>query len=171
MLQFFDVSKQYVEYLTQIEQSKRGYSKIPKFGYEENEKFICGIVLEMNGCNYYAPISSFNQQQKSNIVILDTDGTPISSIRFSFMFPVPESEITVRDFSKEDPVYQRLLQKEYKFCNNHQDEISKRALKVYNNVINDYSKKFTASCCDFKLLEYAMKNYKGYSEAAPTSEE
>lgn len=171
MLRFFDVNKQYVEYLTQIEIIKRGYSKIPRFGYKENEKFICGIVLEMNGCNYYAPISSFTEQQKSNIVILDTDNTPIASIRFSFMFPVPDSELTIKDFSKEKLIHQRFLQKEYKFCNSHKDEIYKLAMKVYNNVINGYSTKLNASCCDFKLLENAMKNYDGYSEAAATSEE
>lgn len=81
MINFYEVDKNYIKYLQQYE------PKIPNMEYHTNQKFVCGIVLRINQYNYYAPISSNKKKQRTNILIKDLDGTTLSSIKFSFMFP------------------------------------------------------------------------------------
>jgi len=92
-INFYDVNKEYIQYLKMFD------SKIPNIDYSKHEKFVCGIVLQINGFNYFAPIPSFNKQQKTNILILNENGNPISSIRFSFMFPAPDEVLYRKDFA------------------------------------------------------------------------
>ena len=143
---FYDVDKEYIGYLKQFEQ------KIPNISYDKHDKFVCGIVLTVNGFNYFAPVSSFNKSQKTNFLINDKIGNDVASIRFSFMFPVPNELLKIKEFHKEEEKYRNLLQYEYKYCNKHIDEIYKKAQYVYKRVkIKDsfYSK----ICCNFELLE------------------
>ena len=51
-IQFFYVDNTYVEYLKKVD------SKVPNMVYDSNRKFVCGIVLAINGYKYYAPVSS-----------------------------------------------------------------------------------------------------------------
>ena len=60
---FYEVDKLYVNFLQKHE------SKIPNISYANNDKFICGILFSVNDIDYYSPISSFNKQQKTNILI------------------------------------------------------------------------------------------------------
>jgi hypothetical protein len=57
-LRFYDVDKDYIDLLSKYD------SKLPAISYNKYDKFVCGIVLDINDINYYAPISSFNLQQK-----------------------------------------------------------------------------------------------------------
>jgi len=149
---FYDVDKEYIGYLKQFEQ------KIPNISYDKHDKFVCGIVLTVNGFNYFAPVSSFNKSQKTNFLINDKIGNAVASIRFSFMFPVPNELLKIKEFHKEEEKYRNLLQYEYKYCNKHIDEIYKKAQYVYKRVkIKDsfYSK----ICCNFELLEIKCLDY------------
>lgn len=124
-LKFYEVDKTYVAYL------KRFDSKIPNISYDKHDKFICGVLLNINEMNYYAPISSFNRQQRTNILIKNRKGEVTSSIRLSFMFPVPDDQVKVLDFSKEEGFYKYLLMEENAFCNRHADEIRSKAEYIY----------------------------------------
>ena len=76
---------------------------------------------------YYAPISHFKKKVRTNILITDK-GNPIASIRFSFMFPVPQAVLTEMDFSeiaKTDRSYADLLSMYYLFCITHEYKIHK----------------------------------------------
>ena len=102
-LMFYEVSNQYINYLKLFE------SKIPNINYDKNNKFVCGVVLSVDGFDYFAPISSFSKQQKTNILIKNSNGETISSIRFSFMIPIPKNEIKIKNFSKEEYKYRSCL--------------------------------------------------------------
>jgi protein AbiQ len=107
---FYDVDANYVKYLKAAETAKRGFSRVPDIIYQNERKMVCGVVLEINECQYYVPISSYKKKQPNNILIyLEDDhfNQIKGSLRFNFMFPV---------------------------------------------LVN--------ASCDFKLLEYAAKNYK-----------
>lgn len=107
---FYDVDTNYVKYLKAAETAKRGFSRVPDIIYQNERKMVCGVVLEINECQYYVPISSYKKKQPNNILIyLEDDhfNQIKGSLRFNFMFPV---------------------------------------------LVN--------ASCDFKLLEYAAKNYK-----------
>ena len=92
MIKFYDVDKNYINFLRSID------DQIPDFDYLTHDKFVCGVVLEINGVNYFAPISHFNIQQKTNFIIRD-NGRAISSIRFCFMFPAPWDVLVEKNFA------------------------------------------------------------------------
>ncbi len=155
MFRFYDVSEDYIKYLKQFE------PKVPNVNYALNSKFVCGIVLNVNGIDYYAPISHTIQKFRTSMLILDKNNNPISSIRFSFMFPALESVLTIKDFNiikKTDPNYAALLQKEYYFCLKNLNDIKKKALSVYKIGCNVNHPMFT-NCCNFILLENNYRNF------------
>lgn len=163
-LKFYDVDKNYIDYLRKYE------IQIPNFNYESNDKFVCGIVLSINELNYFAPISSFNKQQRTNLVILDKKRA-ISSLRFSFMFPVPEDLLKLKDFSDKPQSYRDLVNAEIKFCNNNRDKICKKAKEVYKIGTNK-KHPLAYTCCNFRLLEEKCLEYmKSYKEIEETREE
>ena len=51
MLKFYDIDKDYVKFLKTLDR------QVPNIEYTSNNKFVCGIVLEVNNVKYYAPIS------------------------------------------------------------------------------------------------------------------
>jgi len=152
MLRFYDVDLHYVQWLKSIDQ------QIPDIQYSNNNKFVCGVVLDINGVNYYAPISSNTRVYRTSLPIYDTTSIPhriISTIRFSFMFPASSSVLTELDFSKIrtlNPQYASLLQKEWEYCKNNESAIHNKAMQVYrigcnsNHVLN-------YTCCKFDILE------------------
>lgn len=151
-LYFYDVDKDYVSFLKKFE------PKIPNISYSKHDKFVCGVVLKIDGINYFAPVSSYNIQKRTNVLIYNEHNKPISSIRFSFMFPAPDECIKIKDFSKEDPKYKLLLNVEYNYINKIADVIYDKAKYVYSigcnkdHFLNRY-------CCDFKLLEEKYREY------------
>lgn len=84
-LDFYEVNIDYVKYLKQFD------SRIPDVVYQNRNKFVCGTLFKINGLNFFAPVSSFNIKQNSNYVI-EVGNVPVGSVRYSFMFPVPDTE-------------------------------------------------------------------------------
>ncbi len=151
-IKFYDVNLDYIDYL------KRFESKVPDIKYETREKFVSGVLFEINKMKYYAPVSSFKYKQKTNYVIKIGD-YPVGSIRFSFMFPVPDSELRLKDFSAEKPDYRNLVNSELRVINKYRDAIRKKAFEVYDIAKNKKVALYTRNCCDFELLEEKSKEY------------
>lgn len=152
MLKFYDVDEQYVKYLQRIDK------QIPNISYTTNNKFICGVVLSVNGFDYYAPISSNTQKQRTSLPILNKSGRTIATIRFCFMFPVLYQYLTEKDFyqvNQQDPKYADLLATEYNYCLANEPRILAKAQSVYAIGCNkDHVLNYT--CCNFKLLEQRL---------------
>ncbi len=123
-LKFYDVSRDYIKYLKHYD------NKIPDIDYDRFSKFFCGVVLQIDRYNYFAPVTSFNKQQRTNFLIRDK-GRPISSIRFSFMFPTFDQVLTLTDFGSKPQSYKDLVNAEIKYCNQNADKIYKKAIEVY----------------------------------------
>lgn len=149
MLYFYDVDPEYAKYLRKFD------NKVPNIIYDNNRKFVCGITLTVDSCNFFAPISSNTKPQKTSLLISDTTGHVLSSIKFSFMFPVPDSVLTEKDFNKireTDSAYADLLEKELRFCRSFEHKITEKAKSIYSISCNP--KHFLyKNCCDFKLLK------------------
>lgn len=154
MIEFFDVDINYINYLKQYE------SKIPNIEYNNSNKFICGVVQKINDLNYYAPISSKTSPQRTSLLIYDNQRV-ISSIKFAFMFPVPDDALAIKNISQirlVDSSYADLLQMEYSFCNSHENEIIRKAQSVYRYGTNPNHHLFNC-CCNFTLLEEKYNLY------------
>lgn len=150
---FYEVDKEYIKFLQKHER------KIPNISYETNDKFVCGVLFDIDGIKYFAPISSFTKQQKTNILIKSASGKVISSVRLSFMFPIPEQLVRVKDFSKEEYRYKRLLMEELDFCNKNSHKIVKKALYIYQTVKDGSDALLKKNCCDFDRLESVYTQY------------
>jgi len=126
----------------------------------KHDKFLCGIVLSINGHDYFAPISSFITQQRTNIIIKNEEGKSLSSIRFSFMIPVPPNVVVAKKIKDEpSPTYRRLLDWELQYCQKNSKAIYRLAKFVYNTVVNNRDPIMVKNCCDFKKLEAACAEY------------
>jgi protein AbiQ len=154
-LRFYRVDKEYRDYLHSFD------DKIPTIDYGlGHEKFLCGIVFDNNGIKYFAPVSSFKTQQKTNILLYDKVGVAISSIRLCFMFPVPENKVTVANFSDKDDNYNGFISKEIKSANAQIEQIKKIADIIYKQRTKEVPSNFyITNCCDFKLLETKCAEY------------
>jgi protein AbiQ len=160
---FYDVNLDYIKYLKEAEKSKRGFTRVPDIEYQNEKKMVCGVVLEMNGCKYYVPVSSYKTQQANNLLIrLDDDKfNPVKgSLRFNYMFPVDDRYITKRDFAKEKPGRAEFLRRQWVYCNSIEDDIKKMAQNTYDAVVKGSDKGLVKASCDFRLLEEAAKKYK-----------
>lgn len=158
ILKFYEVNSDYIQYLRE-----NGDDKIPKIDYQKHKKFFCGIVLTINNFNYFAPVSSNRKKAHTTFLILDKDKntkklTPISSLRFSFMFPCTMKYLNQKDFSKEDPKYQILLRKELHYCNKNIEKIKKLANEVYKLGLKEETRK-RFNICNFKKLEEKCLEY------------
>lgn len=149
MLKFYDVNVAYTNYLRNYD------SRIPNIVYSSNNKFVCGVVLKIGNYDYFAPLSSQKTKQQTNILIKDSNGTVLSSIKFCFMFPAPPSTVQEKDFRAiraVDPTYADLLEKEYEFCKKNESAICQKAEKIYRIGCNPHHILYN-NCCDFRLLE------------------
>ena len=125
-LDFYEVNVDYVKYLKQFD------SRIPNVEYQNRNKFLCGTLFKINGLNYFAPVSSFNIKQSSNYVI-EVGNVPVGSVRYSFMFPVPDAEIKQKVINNEsDYQYRFLLRQELKYCNKNREVIQSKAKAIYH---------------------------------------
>ncbi|MCL1873959.1 MAG: type III toxin-antitoxin system ToxN/AbiQ family toxin [Clostridiales bacterium] len=164
VLKFYEVDASYIKYLSKFD------SKVPKVDYSassQHDKFLCGIVLSINRYNYFAPISSFIIPQLTNIIIKNERGEDLSSIRFSFMIPIPDGVATIKNISREpSEKYRRLLNWELRFCMKNANAIFRKAKHVYNTVICGKDPLMIKNCYDFKTLEAACFEYMSITPSA-----
>ena len=156
-LDFYEIDAEYISYLQTFE------PKVPHIDYSEtsgHDRFMCGVVLSVNGYDYFAPISSFAVQQRTNIIIKNEKDKPISSIRFSFMIPIP-SDVATRKSIKSEPSaeYRRLLYLELRYCRKNTKTIYRMAKNIHSTVVNGKDPLMAKNCCDFSKLELACANY------------
>lgn len=155
-LNFFTVDPAYVQFLKAAEAEERGFARVPNM--EDNRygkaKFLLGVVLTVNGTDYYVPVTSFKTQQKDNFLIRVDNGAITSSLRFNYMFPIPREMVSVRVISTEpDRAYRAFLAQELRYCIKHRDEIQHYAERTYKRVLIGKDPGLLANSCAFRFLE------------------
>ena len=161
-LNFYTVDLRYVNFLKNAEQEKRGFSRVPNmdYGTQRKPKFLCGVVLQVNSMNYYVPVTSYKQQKPDNFLIKAANGQVVSSLRFNYMFPVPDQLISVRIIADEpDRAYRALLSQELRYCIKNQGTIQHLAERTYKRVLLGKDLGLVANSCDFRLLEQTYSSY------------
>lgn len=118
------------------------------------------IVLQVDGMDYYVPVSSYKQKKPDNFLIEDRNGRILASLRFNYMFPIPKGLAIERIISKEpDLAYRALLSQELRFCIKNQEQIQKLAARTYRRVILGKDPGLVKNSCDFVFLEEASKKW------------
>lgn len=155
-LYLYEIDPMYVKYLSQFE--KEVYWSD---GDKANRKYI-GIVIEVNGVKYFAPLTSFKLKHKTMKETVDMIKiSDYAVINLNKMIPVPMGiyrRVEFRHIRNES--YKALLELEYREICKKANKIKKNANVVYNHKTTmGNSTALAKRCNDFEKLE---KLYKGY---------
>ena len=158
-IKIYEINAAYVDYLVPFaphlfQNSKKGQANTRKY---------IGIVLHINGYDYFAPLSSFKPKHEKMREGLDfLKVKDYSVINLNNMFPVPPSECAYVDFSKvKDSAYKSLLLAEYRFIKSISAKICKNAAALYaHKLAKGESTPLAKRCNDFALLEKKCTQYK-----------
>lgn len=139
----------------------------PKIPFVENDKenrpFI-GVVLCVNGKNFFAPLTSPKKKHltmKNTQDFLKIDEGKLGGINLNNMMPIPKSyltEIQIKDI--KDAKYKRMLYMQMDWIEKNTTRINNRAKNLYYLVLQ---KKATENlinrCCNFRLLEQKCQEF------------
>ena len=159
MLNIYEIDPDYIRYLSSFEEHLFRNKKISQ---NFNRKYV-GVVLSINGFDYFAPLSSFKEKHKRLSETLDFIKIgQYAVINLNNMFPAPAKLCQRINFSEiKDLNYKNLLSNEYKIIRQKADLILNNANEVYHHkLINDGKSKLSQRCNDFHLLEEKLKEYK-----------
>ena len=157
-IKIYEVSPKYISYLQQF--APHLYQN--KQAGQNNERKYIGVVLQIDGMDYFAPLSSFkdkHRRMKEGIDFIKIKNYAV--INLNNMFPVPPglcSYVNINDI--QNPKYKSLLISEYRFIKTIQEKIRKNAATLYRLKLKDgNSTSLSKRCNDFKLLEDAYRQY------------
>lgn len=155
---------EYVRYSHFIWDYLRTYDSFVSLDPTSNRNFV-GIVLEVNGHKYCAPLSSPKTKHRfiSDSAIVDVvkiDGGKLDIIKLNNMIPVHESAIIHMDISDvTNEQYKQLLTNQMLFIRSNADTIKKKSRRLYQIVKSQKQPKLNNRCCNFLLLEDAASKF------------
>jgi protein AbiQ len=155
-IRIYEIKYEYIQYLSVYQ--KHIFSH--KDG-KSNRKYI-GIVMEINGIKFFAPLSSYKDKHKRMREAVDfIKIKDYAVINLNNMIPVPSDQIIELDINKEkDLSYRYLLQAESREVNRQKNRIRKNAEIVYSHKIhNGNTTALAKRTNDFKMLEKLCREY------------
>ena len=155
-IRIYEIQYEYIQYLSLYQ--KHIFSH--KDG-KSNRKYI-GIVMEINGMKYFAPLSSYKDKHKKMRETVDfIKIKDYAVINLNNMIPVPSDQIIELDINKENDLsYRYLLQAESREVNRQKNRIRKNAEIVYSHKIhNGNTTALAKRTNDFGMLEKLCGKY------------
>ena len=155
-IRIYRVKSKYVKYLSMYQEHI-----FAQDAEKDNRKYI-GVVFEIKGMKYFAPLSSFKDKHKKMKESIDfIKIKDYAVINLNNMIPVPDSQIVDIDINKEkEPSYRYLLQAESREISRQKNRIRKNAEIVYNHKKhNDNSTALAKRTNNFEMLEKLCKEY------------
>lgn len=155
-IRIYEIKSEYIRYLSNYQ--KHIFEHADGKG---RRKYI-GIVLEMHGMKYFAPLSSYKAKHKKMKETIDfIKIKECAVINLNNMIPVPNSQIVEIDINKEkDLSYRYLLQAESREVNRQKNRIRKNAEIVYSHKKhNGNSTALAKRTNEFEMLEKLCKEY------------
>lgn len=160
------VNENYVKCLKQYD------SKVQDNLNEKKNKPYLGVLLEREDKKYFVPLSSpkrkhqkFIELEKENKLTIDIflikepddNNKLIGVLNLNNMIPITDDVIEYFNIREEKDY--SLLKKEYIYCIKNQDEIIKRANKIYDLVTKHNKLSLIKRSCDFKLIEAKSEEF------------
>lgn len=156
------VNTDYCDYLRKFD-SKVAYSKKEK----ELRPFI-GILFEIEGCEYFAPLSSpkpKHKKMKNTIDFLKIKEGELGAVNFNNMIPVQRNNYYIIDLNKQTETleaekYRNLLREQLMWLNSNYIQVKDKSYKLYKLYNSErLPENIKKRCCNFKLLEEKCLNY------------
>lgn len=162
-LSFYIVDSAYCDFL------RKSDPCVPYTMDKKARRPFVGILLEVNGVNYYAPLSSPKPKHlsmKNQVDFIKIDGGAYGVINLNNMIPIHNNSVTAVNpiiqagDSAAEVTYKNLLANQLTWCNAHKDEIVNKALKLYNTITKGKGyPQLVSRCCNFTLDEQMLKTY------------
>lgn len=148
------LDQNYINFLRQYE---------PKIYLNKKEKRpYVGVVLKINGFDYFAPLSSPKEKHKTmknQIDFVKIEQGELGVINLNNMIPVCEGLAKKIDIDRiNNEQYKTLLINRVQFINRNYKKINQQAFKLYEKV-TIYNSKLAVRCCNFLVLERLSKIY------------
>ena len=162
MLYLYTISQEYYEYIKVFD------SRVPSLKDDKSNRPFVGVVLDVNGIKYYAPLTSPKSKHKKMKNMIDfekIDGGRYGAINFNNMIPVPQREVTKVDLiirlsdTKSDIAYKLLMKNQLDWCQKNSQKLENKAATLYRVISNSNYESLKSRCCDFKLLEEKEKEF------------
>ena len=158
-LRFYEIDEKYIDFLSHYSEHLFHNAKIQQ---NYSRKYI-GILFEINGMKYFAPLSSFKPKHKRLSETIDFIKIgDMAVINLNNMIPVPEGIYVPKNPNLEtDQQYKNLLNNERRIIKQRTEQIINNAHSVYNHKLtNDEKSKVSQRCNDFRLLEEKCREFK-----------
>lgn len=157
-LKFYEIDNDYIDFMNSLSPMMMHN----KQSHQINQRKYIGIVLTVNGYNYFAPLSSFkpkHERMKNALDFIKIGNYAV--INLNCMFPAPSALCKYVDFSAiKDEKYKSLLMAEYLIVKRQTKQINNNALNLYKHKINyGDSTPLACRCNDFLALEKACDSY------------
>lgn len=153
-MKLYTISEEYINYLKQ-------FSENIKYNKNESRPYV-GIILEINGHNYFAPLGSpkpKHTKMKESMDFIKIDNGQAGVINLNNMIPVSLECVKQIDFSLYDEKYVGLLKKQAIWINKNSPKIKSKTLKLYNFIVTRENTIFHKRSNDFRLLEEKSLEY------------
>ena len=142
--------------------------KVP-YNYSDKElRPFIGVLFQIDGCKYFAPLSSpkpKHLKMKNKLDFLRLDNGKLGAINFNNMIPVYDNNIVKIGLDEvcltnKEKKYQKLLKEQIYWLNRNSEKLYGRSRKLYGSYVGGkLDKKIASRCCNFKLLEEKCKIY------------
>lgn len=151
---FYTVSDTYITHLKTID------ARVPD-NYKGARPYI-GIVLEINGHRYLAPLTSYKPKQDRlsastpSIFKLHEKGdeqNKLGMIQINNMLPVTNAELILLDMDAQPVKYKRMLNLQLAFIKANQGKIREKAVKFYELVVVRKHEFMSSISCNFLAIE------------------
>lgn len=162
-LSFVLVDSKYCDYL------RKSDPCVPYTMDRKSNRPFVGILLQINGMSYYAPLSSPKQKHKTmknQVDFSKIEDGKYGVINFNNMIPIhsnsisPVELVVSPDDSPADHQYKALLSNQLTWCNAHRDSIIHKAQKLYYIIVNGECRdSLRARCCNFAQDEVILQQY------------
>lgn len=160
-MDLYYIDDKYIDYL-------RTFDEKVALNKNKTRPYI-GIVLSINGSNFYAPLSSPKPKHikmKNALDFRKIDGGRLGAINFNNMIPVSEEALT-RIIIKDvlDDEYRNLLFEQYEELLKDEANIKNTAYILYKILksddikLNNYQVSLKKRCTNIKLLESIYKDF------------
>ena len=151
-MELYKVDINYCNYLHYYE------PKIPYIEDEKENRPFIGVVLNVNGKNFFAPLTS---PKKKHLIMKDMqdflkiDGGKLGGINLNNMMPIPRRYLEKIDLKAlKDIKYKNMLRNQIRWINQNELRIHNRARNLYYLVLNGHTtEELLRRCCNFRLLE------------------
>ena len=167
-MRLYGVTDKYIEFIRT--KYPRVYSN--KEDMRVHFRKYLGAVIEINGYNYYIPLSSPKEKhdyvfvngvrkvRNSSLIVIrivEGDGEKQElkgTLQIGTMIPVPDSELIEYDVNKEpDENYRNLIWSELEFIRKNEKKIIKNAEILYKKKARNSTEKIVKFCIDFQGIE------------------